>query len=81
MMGNKDTSFFMAEPEKAIVDFLYFHLSEWGHETELLLTESYRFQNLEDIDCKKLLRWGRLFDKPKLMTAIEVVAKLVKEKS
>ncbi|NTV30213.1 MAG: hypothetical protein HGA80_09055 [Candidatus Omnitrophica bacterium] len=71
---------FIAEPEKAVVDFLYFHGKECraGGVVDLLLG-SYRFQNTEILGTGKLMGYARLFVSPKLQrTAAELCAYLKK---
>jgi len=43
-------NYFIAYPEKAILDFFYFHQDMNGSEGEF---ESYRFQNLESLNLKR----------------------------
>jgi len=43
-------NYFIAYPEKAILDFFYFHQGMDGSESEF---ESYRFQNLESLNLKR----------------------------
>jgi len=43
-------NYFIAYPEKAILDFFYFHQDMDGSESEF---ESYRFQNLESLNLKR----------------------------
>jgi predicted transcriptional regulator of viral defense system len=65
---------FVADPEKAVVDFLYFHSKECktGHVIGLLIG-SYRFQNMETLRWGKVLSYARLFSNEKLQrTAAEL---------
>jgi len=47
---DKGQDYFIAYPEKAILDFFYFHQDMDGSENEF---ESYRFQNLESLNLKR----------------------------
>lgn len=68
--GDTKLAFFIAEPEKAVVDFLYFNLPRFGVKPDVVFRESYRFQNYENLDKKKLTHWGRLFGSAKLMRVL-----------
>ncbi len=75
-----NTGSFIADPEKAVVDFLYFHSKECreGRVIELLM-ESYRFQNMESLRPGRLLAYARLFSGMKLeRTTTELCAFLKK---
>lgn len=82
--GSGAAHFFMAEPEKAVVDFLYFHLAAFGGdagEVGKVLKESYRFQNIESLNEKKLVRWAGLFGNSKLKRVVSGVCRLIREES
>ena len=51
---------FIAYPEKAILDFFYFHQNMDGSEEEF---ESYRFQNLEILNLKRFDEFRREYNK------------------
>ncbi len=78
-VADNKVSFFIAEPEKAIVDFLYFNLAQFNNNVREVLEQSYRFQNIEDIDTKKLLELGKLFNNKKLMKVLKDLIDWVKE--
>lgn len=52
--------FFIATPEKAILDFFYFHQDLKGKTGEF---EAYRFQNLEIINLKRFDELRKLYNK------------------
>jgi predicted transcriptional regulator of viral defense system len=52
--------YFIATPEKAILDFFYFHQGLKGKTGEF---ESYRFQNLEIINLKRFDELRKLYNK------------------
>jgi predicted transcriptional regulator of viral defense system len=64
-------SFFMADPEKAIVDFVYLNLARFKPGHPDIFEESYRFQNLEDLKVCKLKEAASYFRSPKLAVIIE----------
>ena len=80
-MGDNKLSFFMAEPEKAVVDFLYFKLPVLKKQTEIVLRESYRFQDYEDLDQKKLKMWAKLFGNAKLDRVTGEFCRMIKQDS
>jgi predicted transcriptional regulator of viral defense system len=53
-------NYFIATPEKAILDFFYFHQGLKGKTGEF---ESYRFQNLEIINLKRFDELRKLYNK------------------
>jgi len=53
-----DVSFFMAYPEKAIIDYFYFRKEL---DKNFNYFDEFRFQNLETIDIKKLLQLSEKF--------------------
>ena len=78
-MGKGWNSFFMAEPEKAVVDFLYLNLSQFKENTREILAQSYRFQNIEELNAKRLMELGKLFENKKLMRVLKEFVRWVKE--
>ncbi len=66
----------VAEPEKALIDYLYFHLSSFGLDAQKMLEESLRLQNLDMLDEKKLTTFSALFDNAKLTRLVESVCRL-----
>ncbi|VAW19514.1 hypothetical protein MNBD_BACTEROID05-555, partial [hydrothermal vent metagenome] len=60
-MGSGAFNFFMAEAEKALVDFLYLHLAEFSKDIKNRLENFYRFQNLDELNQEKLMKYGLLF--------------------
>ena len=59
---------FIAEPEKAVVDFLYLNLRKFKTGANSVFKESYRFQNTELLSPRKVLSWARLFENSRLVT-------------
>jgi predicted transcriptional regulator of viral defense system len=65
-VGEGQNAFFMAEAEKAVVDFLYLNLSRFQGGTKEILEQSYRFQNMETLKPKRMLELSLLFNNKKL---------------
>lgn len=59
---------FIAEPEKAVVDFLYLNLRKFKTGAKSVFKESYRFQNTELLSPRKVRWWVRLFENSRLVT-------------
>ena len=59
-------TYFLAEPEKAVVDFIYLNLSRFKRGDREIFTRSYRFQNLESLNLKKLMSYAALFASAKI---------------
>ena len=78
-MGNEKNSYFMAEPEKAVVDFLYLNLSQFTKNVKEILEHSFRFQNIEGLNRKKLTELGKLFGSKKLMRALKLFGQWIEE--
>lgn len=70
-------SFLMADPEKALVDFFYFHLPAFAEDVETVIQNSYRLQNYEDLDTRKLRQWAALFDNAKLDRVVKRFCQMI----
>jgi predicted transcriptional regulator of viral defense system len=64
-------SFFMAGPEKAVVDFVYLNLPRFKAGHPEIFEESYRFQNLKGLKASKLKEVASYFRNSKLTRIIE----------
>ena len=72
----------IAEPEKALVDFLYLNLRKFKTEAKAVFKGSYRFQNIENLKPKKVLSWVGFFKNKRLeAVAGEFCAFLKEEKT
>lgn len=49
-----DRVVFVAEPEKAVLDFIYLNMSKFREDFEGALIGSFRFQNLETLDPERI---------------------------
>lgn len=64
--------YFIAEPEKALLDFLYLNLDKFSKDSKDLFEISYRFQNLDILKKRKIIELAKMFDNHKLMKVIGV---------
>ena len=72
----------MAAPEKAIVDFIYLNLSRFDAKDGLIFSESYRFQNYENLSKVSLRKFADRFGSKKLSSVIELfIAVCVSQKT
>lgn len=58
----------IAEPEKAVIDFLYLNLSKFDRSRKDIFEESYRFQNCNKLNRRKMKSMSNLFESKKLNT-------------
>ncbi|MDD5672605.1 MAG: hypothetical protein PHC61_00455 [Chitinivibrionales bacterium] len=66
--------FYLAEPEKALVDFIYLNLEKFSTgAVRDVLKNSYRFQGFKAIDRKKLFMFGAHFNNGKLLRILKEV--------
>jgi predicted transcriptional regulator of viral defense system len=70
--------FFIAEPEKAVVDFLYLNLSNFKESDKDIFELSYRFQNTQDLSKKKLKDFSHLFNSKKLIKVVNSFCDFIK---
>ena len=73
-------SFFMADPEKAIVDFVYLNLARFKVGDTDIFEESYRYQNLEQLKLAKLRVSASYFQSHKLTRIVEDFCQLLKKR-
>lgn len=69
----------IAEPEKAVVDFLYLNLRKFKIEAKAVFKESYRFQNIEGLKPGKVLGWASLFKNKRLKAVAGEFCAFIKE--
>lgn len=77
-VDNNGMKYFLAEPEKAVIDFIYFNLSKFDKKDKDIFETSYRFQNLQILNMKKLLFYTKLFNNKKLTTVIKNLIEVIK---
>jgi len=59
-------NYFIAEPEKAMVDLLYLNIKPGKVNWEGVFSEHYRFQNLEGVSQKKIFEFAKFFESRRL---------------
>jgi len=69
--------FFIAEPEKAIVDFFYFHLLNFQRDDKDIFSLSYRFQSVSDLNKKRLKDFAKTFKNRKLLKVIGLFCEFI----
>lgn len=72
-------TWFLAEPEKAVADFIYLNLPRFKRGDREVFTQSYRFQNLESLNLKKLMSYAALFTSPKLTDIVAELCRVARE--
>jgi len=63
----------LAEKEKAFLDLLYLNLSQINPDHPNFLEESYRFENLDELDKSRLLNYSEKFQSKKLIRLIQTL--------
>ncbi len=71
--------FFIAEPEKAIVDFCYLNLDKFKDDYREVFSEYYRMQNLEVLKNRKIMHFVKLFNNDKLVRVTRALCRLISE--
>lgn len=69
----------IAEPEKAIVDFLYLNLRKFITGPRSVFRESYRFQNIDGLSQRKITLWARLFKNKRIEAVAREFCAFIKE--
>jgi len=78
MKDEENLPFFIAEPEKAIVDFLYLNLQNFREPSPEIFQDSYRFQNISKLNIKKLKKFSELYKTKKLNLVLETLIEFIK---
>ena len=71
--------FFIAAPEKAVVDFIYFKIHSTVKDLKNELIENYRFQNLDILNIDTLLNYKPKLKEKKMLKSIEILKELILE--
>jgi len=71
-------SYYIADPEKSIADFLYFNLSKFQKNDTEIFENSYRFQNFNILNRKKIKFYSKLFGSKKLIAVANNLCKIIK---
>lgn len=69
--------FFIAEPEKAILDLLFLNAGHFKIIDPDLIDHSFRFQNLETIDIDKIRSYAAMFGNVKLIEVSNILISFV----
>jgi len=69
---------YMAYPEKALLDFLYFRLYLKPKQNPTAFIESLRLQNLDQLNLDRLHRFAARFQMPIFDHAVDVIRRLAK---
>jgi len=73
-------TFFMAEPEKAILDLFYLGMSKFREKNyESMFEDFYRLQNIEMLSQKKLLKFANLFSSKKLLKITDALCAYIEK--
>jgi predicted transcriptional regulator of viral defense system len=79
--GEMGLAFFIARPEKALVDFIYLNIEKFKERDEKIFEESYRLQNFGDLDTDAVMGFAKLFNSGKLARICKTFCELIgKEK-
>jgi hypothetical protein len=65
--GEDGLAFFIAQPEKAVIDFLYLNLCKFRDDDPDIFEGSYRFQNTQGLSSGKILSFAKFFENKKLV--------------
>lgn len=65
----------IATPEKAVVDFIYLNLEKFKSDNITILVESYRFQNYDKLNRKKIRQYAQNLQSKKLISVTELFIK------
>lgn len=71
--------FFIASPEKAVVDFFYLSLDRIEKPDMDIFEASFRFQNTEDLDDKKIMEMAGFFKNKKLTKIAGMFCKFIRK--
>ncbi|MFQ5721580.1 MAG: hypothetical protein ACE5GI_03735 [Candidatus Aminicenantales bacterium] len=72
---------FIAEPEKAVLDFIYLNLRDFKDKDEDVFSLSFRFQNLEMLNKRKIMEFARRYNNPDVLeTARRFLAFMKRER-
>ena len=76
---NSGSSYLMATPEKALLDFIYLEIPYRQILDQELYEDSYRFAHFEQLSNKILTGYVNQFHSPKLRKALPLLLALCKE--
>lgn len=68
----------IAEPEKAMLDFIYLNLQDFKGKKKDIFSLSYRFQNLNILKKKKLMDFARRYENKALIEVVKNLLSFIK---
>jgi hypothetical protein len=74
-----DRQVFVAEPEKAVLDFLYLNMSKFREDFEGVLIGSFRFQNLETLNPKRIADLSECYENKNLSRMTDKLKSLIRK--
>ena len=69
----------IAEPEKAMLDFIYLNLKDFKNKDEDVFSLSYRFQNLDILKKRKLIDFAKKFENKEILDVMEKLLSFMKK--
>jgi len=69
---------FIAEPEKAILDFIYLNLQEFKGREEDIFSLSYRFQNMDILKKRRLMDYARRYRNKNVLDVVKSLLSFMK---
>lgn len=72
-------TFFLATPEKALVDFCYLNLEKFKGDYEEIFKEFYRLQHMDILNTAKVAHFVNLFNNNKLARVTRALCDLIKK--
>ena len=69
--GEAGLSVLIAEPEKAVVDFLYLNLDKFHKDAKRIFEHSYRFQHMDELKKNRLMALAGYFDNRRLSRVVK----------
>jgi predicted transcriptional regulator of viral defense system len=69
----------IAEPEKAVLDFIYLNLEDFKSKDDDVFSLSYRFQNLDILRKRKLIDFAKKFGNKEILDVVEKLLSFMKK--
>ena len=70
----------VAEPEKAMLDFIYLNLQDFKGKKEDVFSLSYRFQNLDILKKKKLMHFAQKYENERVVDVVKKLSHFMEKK-
>jgi len=81
MAKEGELSFFIAEPEKAVVDLFYLKIRQIPSPTRELFAEYFRFQNTENLKRKRIVEFAGIFNNDRLMSLAKAFCNFLRQEA